>query len=159
MLPVNKEEFWKERLSVAKKQNKLHYSVYLARQELWDNILKEHLEIFNKEIKKDDKVLDAGCGYGRMAKYFDDYVGVDLSPDLLVEAEMANPTKKFLLGDLAKLPFEDKHFDIAFCVSIKQMVVGNLGSEVWESIEKELKRVSKKLLILEYENPSNYEVI
>ena len=148
--PVSDPAFWKERLEQAKRGQHLHYSVYLAGPTLWDNIYKIHLQIIEKEIPKGSKVLDIGCGYGRMAPLFDKYTGIDISPDFIALAQEIHPDKKFLVADLNKLPFKDKEFEVGFMVSVRGMIIGNLGEEAWEPMEKECKRVCKKVLVLEY---------
>jgi SAM-dependent methyltransferase len=148
--PVSDPAFWKERLELAKKQNHLHYSVYLANESLWNKIYNIHVEIIKKEIPEDARVLDIGCGYGRMSPLFKKYTGVDISPDLLAEAKKLYPYNRFILADLNDLPFRNKEFDIGFMVSVRGMIIGNLGQEVWDKMEKECIRVCKKLLILEY---------
>lgn len=167
MKPVNKEEFWKERLEQAKKNGDVRYSVFIAHQTQWDSINAKHLEIIKAEIKDTDNVLDAGCGYGRLSEYIKNYTGVDLSPDLIDEAKRLYPDKKFMVAKLESLPFKDKEFDVAVCVSIKAMIVANLGYGAWMEMLKELKRVAKKVLILEYgvadanceDNAEVYEIL
>jgi SAM-dependent methyltransferase len=151
MKEVNKESFWKDRLKDAERKGRLHYSVFISNDKTWKDICDEHKKILDKEIQATDKVLDAGCGYGRANEYVKgEYVGVDLSPDLIEKAKQLYPDKKFLVGKLESLPFKDKEFDIGFCISVKAMIVANLGGESWDLMEKELKRVCKKVLILEY---------
>lgn len=147
---IDRVSFWRKRLEDAKDSGRLHYSVYLANDTLWQRICTAHLSIFKKEIKPGDKVLDAGCGYGRLAPLFEKYTGVDFAPAFIEEAERLFPEKRFMQADLRKLPFKDKEFDWGLLVSIKHMIVGNLGFEEWAKMETELKRVCKKLLILEY---------
>lgn len=154
--PVDKEEFWKERIERAKKGRE-HYSVYITDEQDWKRLNKDHEKTFRREIDPTDKVLDAGCGYGRSSVYFDSYVGVDFSPEFIEIAQEKYPDKEFWVADLKDLPFKDDEFDVSFCVSIKHMIVDNLGEEAWEKMEKELKRVSKKLLILEYTDSHEYE--
>jgi len=157
--PVNNLDFWKGRLQDAEK-GYLHYSVYVANPALWAFIEKKHRETLNKYIAWDDKVLDAGCGYGRGSEFIPgEYTGVDFSPDFILKAKQLYPGKSFIKADLAKLPFEDHLFDWAVCISIKAMIKNNLGQEVWMPMEQELKRVAKKVLILEYEDPITYEVL
>lgn len=160
-LPVSDPAFWKERLQLAKKNGQQHYSVYLCNPTKWQAIYEAHKMILRKEITTTGKVLDAGCGFGRMAALFDPnkYTGVDISPDLLVIAKRENPKKYFALEDLKSLPYKDLEFDFAFCISIKQMIEGNLGKPEWQKIEKELKRVAQKVIILEYEEPELYTVL
>lgn len=154
--PVNKLEFWKERIDHAQKE---HYMVYVTGEQDWKRINKAHEEIFAKEVKDTDRVFDAGCGYGRWANRFTNYVGIDFSPDFIEKAKKNFPSKDFRVMDMKKLDFKDKEFDVAFCVSIKKMIVDNLGENEWNLMQKELQRVSKKLLLLEYETPEPYESI
>lgn len=152
MQDVNKIEFWKDRIEGAKKNNKIHYSVFLANDTIWKKLNDDHKKILEKEIKKGDNVLDAGCGYGRNSEMIksDKYVGVDFSPDFIEMAKELYPKREFMVADIKDLPFKDKEFDVSICVSVKGMIIGNLGNEEWDKMQKELKRVSKRLLILEY---------
>lgn len=161
MLPVDTKEFWKVRMEEARKNGRIHFSVYVSRESLWKEILEAHTKILKRETDVTSRVLDAGCGYGRMAGLFmpSRYVGVDLSPDLLAEARKSFPSHTFMEENLARLPFRDGQFDVAFCISIRQMIIGNLGAEAWEPIERELKRVANKVLLLEYEEPDTYSIL
>lgn len=156
---VNKEEYWKYRLEEAEKMNSLYYSVYLTRRDDWKNIEKAHREIIEKEIPLDARVLDAGCGFGRGYEMLKPrkYLGVDFSPDFIEKAKSLYEGD-FMVGDLTSLPFK-KEFDWAVCISIKQMIIGKSSQEHWDRMEKELKRVAKKILILEYTDPEKYEVL
>lgn len=167
--PVNQLFFWKDRLEDAKKRNIIHYSVFLANQPLWDSINTKHQKIIDQEVKPTDRVLDAGCGYGRTSEMIKskDYVGVDFSPDFIEEAKTRYPDREFMVGDLKSLPFKDKEFDVSIAISIKHMIQDNLGDPAWKEMEQELKRVSKKVLILEYglgdlgieNNANDYEIL
>jgi len=150
--PVDKIEFWKERLGYPE----IRYSVYLTNKDDWDLINKTHKEIL-KELR--GKVLDAGCGYGRASEWIEDYTGIDFSPDFIEKAKELYPDKDFRIADLKDLPFKDKEFDWAFCISVKKMIQANLGEDIWDIMEKELKRVAKKVLILEYSEPDKHEII
>ena len=154
-------EFWKDRLEKAKNRGRLHTSIYEAGDEVMDQINEAHFNVINELIKPEEKVLDAGCGYGRVADWFtpEQYIGVDFSKDFIAEAHKLHPEYKFILSDLKSLPFEDKEFDWSIMLSIKHMIVYYLGEDAWVDIEKEIKRVSKKVLILEYTNPSNYTIL
>lgn len=154
--PIDKEEFWKERIDNAARD---YYSVYVTSEVDWKHIFKNHKEIIEKHIPQGAKVLDAGCAFGRMSMLFDNYTGTDFSPDFIREANKKYAGKRFVQANLKALPFGDGEFDWAFCVSIKKMVIDNLGEEEWAQMEKELRRVAKKVLILEYEVPQEYEII
>lgn len=150
--PVDKIDFWKERIDQAKNNNEMHYSVFIANKNVWKDLNTKHQAIFGKEIKQSDSVIDLGCGYGRSSEMIEckRYVGVDFSPDFIAEAQKRYSNKEFVLSSLNMLPFRDKEFDVGFMVSVKAMIVNNLGEEVWKPMQKECKRVCKKLLILEY---------
>lgn len=150
--PVNKLDFWKNRIKEAKDNNELHYSVFVAGKKIWDDLNNKHKKVFEKEIKPTDSVVDLGCGYGRSNEMIDcaRYVGVDFSPDFIAEAQRLYPDKEFVISSLDKLPFKDNEFDVGFMISVKAMIINNLGEEVWKPMEEECKRVCKKLLVLEY---------
>lgn len=156
--PVDKVGFWKERIDTAAKD---YFTVYVTSEGNWHEINKVHVKLLEKYIKPTDKVLDAGCAYARMARFFlpENYVGVDFSPDFIKLAKKNNPGNTFVQADLKKLPFKGGEFDWAFCISIKKMVEDNLGKEEWNRMERELTRVAKKLLVLEYESPEPHEII
>lgn len=147
--PVDKIEFWKNRIDTAVSE---HYAVYVANEPLWNRINQVHERIIKELIKDSDKVLDAGCAYGRSSIFFnkEQYTGIDFSPDFIEIAKKKYPENKFLVGNLKKLPFKAKEFDWAFCISMKRMIIDNCGDEEWDKMAKELKRVAKKVLILEY---------
>lgn len=157
--PVNKIDFWKERIARAVKDGREHYSVYLTHESAWQEIERVHASILSKEVvSPHNKVLDAGCGYGRMSRYFPEhtYTGVDFSPDFIAAAKVRHPEHEFVQAQLEDLPFEDKTFDVSFVISIKQMIIDNCGERSWRAMEKELLRVSHKLVILEYTDPDKY---
>lgn len=157
---VDKIEFWKDRIDrVAKDNVPVNYSVYIAHGALWNQIAKVHEKIV-REHCVGMKVLDAGCGYGRVSEWVENYTGVDFSPDFVDMARKQYPTKDFIVADLADMPFfDDKDFDVVVVISIKQMIVGNLGEAAWDAMEKELRRVGKKILLLEYTTPEVYDIL
>lgn len=159
-LPVSDPSFWKDRIEMAKKNGRDHYAVYLSHDKDWKYIADMHKIILERECK-DLNVLDAGCAYGRAAEWFppDLYTGVDISPDLIKLAQQKYPDHRFSVADIRHLPFPTRSFDVAFAISIKQMIEGNLGVEIWEEMENELRRVAKKLVLLEYTEPNKYQVI
>lgn len=155
MKPVQTQEFWEERINDAKKIGKLHYSVYNAHEGTWKKIEDTHRAIMNSLVS--GRVLDAGCGYGRLSEEFEHYVGVDISEAFISLARDIYPNKRFVVASLDNLPFSNDEFNWAICVSIKGMIKANGGN--WEDMEKELKRVAEKVLILEYSSPGEYEII
>jgi ubiquinone/menaquinone biosynthesis C-methylase UbiE len=62
------------------------------------------------------RLLDAGCGAGRMITFVDaiasfDIEGVDVSSRMVEQARRAHPTRTFSIADLKDLPYKDAHFD------------------------------------------------
>ncbi len=143
MLPVDTEKYWNDRLA----ENTLTMSVYAISDAGLLEMEKKHMEVLSPY--KDKKVLDAGCAFGRMSKYFTDYTGVDFASGFINKAKELYPGKKFIQANLKSLPFADKEFDLAFCVMVRGNVINHLGQEQWDLMEKELNRVAKEVITLE----------
>jgi ubiquinone/menaquinone biosynthesis C-methylase UbiE len=79
-----------------------------------------------------------------------DYLGVDLCPDTIKLAQSRYPTKQFVVSDLRHLEFVTKTYDWAVLISIKYTIAANVGWNTWLEVEKQLKRVAKNLLFLEW---------
>jgi ubiquinone/menaquinone biosynthesis C-methylase UbiE len=81
------------------------------------------IEYFKKYLRKNDKVLDLGCGNGRLIGFIKDYqidyCGLDNSEKLLIQAIKNKPEYQasFILGEMYNLPFVDSQFDIVFCLA------------------------------------------
>ena len=78
-------------------------------------------ELFKNYLQPGDKVLDAGCGSGRLYEYLKsqdiDYTGLDNGRELIKIAKQQYPDGNFLPGDIARLPFPDNHFQAIFCIA------------------------------------------
>lgn len=140
---VGHEDYWNNRL----KTESLSFSVYAANENFLDELEIKHLEVLKPYLNK--KVLDAGCGYGRMSKYFSDYTGVDFATGFIEKAKELFPEKKFIKSNLKDLPFKDKEFVLAFCIMVKGNVTNNLGQDEWQKMETELNRVALEVICLE----------
>ncbi|BDZ48480.1 methyltransferase [Frondihabitans sucicola] len=75
------------------------------------------IDHFVSRLRADARILDAGCGAGRMLAYLTRrsaslaLEGVDLSPAMVAEARAAHPTFPIDEGDVADLPHETGAFD------------------------------------------------
>jgi ubiquinone/menaquinone biosynthesis C-methylase UbiE len=62
----------------------------------------------------DARVLDAGCGAGRMSRYLAErgcsVEGIDLSPGMVAVARRTQPGLAFTVGSLTELPYQDDLF-------------------------------------------------
>ncbi|MFE3442958.1 class I SAM-dependent methyltransferase [Nocardia sp. NPDC059180] len=74
-------------------------------------------------VGRGSRVLDAGCGPGRIGGYLHDtghvVVGVDVDPVLIAAAEQDHPGPTWLVGDLAELDLPargvEADFDVIVC--------------------------------------------
>ncbi len=115
----------------------------------FEKVDEAYKRITNFHIRPEDKVLDAGCGVGRFSDWFQDYVGFDFVPEFVESAKELHPDKTFLVADFNKtLPFKDKEFDWVISVSSYQYCETN-----------ELRRVAKHVLVMNYSNPEEYEIL
>lgn len=88
-----------------------------TRKEMWGGF-----KTLAKYSKKGDKVLDLGCGNGRLYQILEekqvDYTGTDQSTELLKIAQQKNPQLKFIEAEMTSLPFADNEFDIIYCIAV-----------------------------------------
>jgi SAM-dependent methyltransferase len=65
------------------------------------------------------RILDAGCGPGRVGGYLasvgHDVTGVDLDPLLIAAARADHPGVRWLVGDLSELDLPGDGFDVIVC--------------------------------------------
>lgn len=100
------QEYWNKR--VINEKHNLKDLIFNDdyRNQYWNNVDK-FLEVY-----KDYSVADIGCGYGRFAKHFKEYLGVDFSDEMLKLAQEQNPDKNFIKGRVLE-PLPQK-YDIIF---------------------------------------------
>lgn len=127
------------------------WSEFWTEKESWLWILrftptyKKIVKMFKSiNLPKDAKILDAGCGTGKLASFWlnegYDILGVDIS-----DAALAITNKKgvkTIKADILKgLPFEDKSFDLVYSDGLLEHFVDP------EPILAELFRVSKQYVL------------
>jgi ubiquinone/menaquinone biosynthesis C-methylase UbiE len=78
-------------------------------------------EDLKKYIIQGEKVLDLGCGNGRLYEFFSgrniDYTGVDFSENLIRIAK-EKYGDKFVEGDILNLPFSEQKFDSVWSIAV-----------------------------------------
>nr|WP_046284184.1 methyltransferase domain-containing protein [Mycobacterium sp. UM_NZ2] len=87
------------------------------------------------------RILDAGCGPGRvagvLAKCGHDVVGVDVDPELIEAAEKDYPGPRYLVGDLAELDLPARGISEPFDLIVS---AGNVMAFVAPSTREEILR-------------------
>lgn len=87
------------------------------------------------------RVLDAGCGAGRLAGYLaacrHDVVGVDVDPALIAAAERDHPGPRWVVGDLAELDLPAHGIAADFAVVV---CAGNVAAFLAPSTRVEVLR-------------------
>ena len=78
-------------------------------------------EYFKGYLKKNQDVLDLGCGNGRLLELLKDYqpnyLGIDNSKSLITKAKQKWPDNKFQVGDAMDLSSIKQKFDLVFLIS------------------------------------------
>jgi len=83
---------------------------------------------FEPYVKPGNKILDAGCGNGRLYNFLKNknitYQGLDSSKELIKIASSTYPQGSFQMGDINALPFDNNSFDLIFCVATLHHIPG-----------------------------------
>jgi SAM-dependent methyltransferase len=92
------------------RENPDHSAAYIQR---WKDLAAQGMDLLGEArmidamVGRGSRVLDAGCGQGRigghLASVGHDVVGVDVDPVLIAEAQTQHPHARWLVGDLAEL--------------------------------------------------------
>ncbi len=76
---------------------------------------------FIEYVNNNAKVLDLGCGNGRVNTLLKpkdvDYLGLDSSSGLIEKAQINHPEAHFVIGDMVDLKLPDNNFDVIFSIA------------------------------------------
>ncbi|MBU3918623.1 class I SAM-dependent methyltransferase [Patescibacteria group bacterium] len=119
---------------------------YNSIAEVFDNRrswIPSDFKLFSQYIKQEDKILDIGCGNGRLKEILlenTDYCGIDFSEGMIERAKKRYPEAKIFHTKPFEFPFNDNSFDKVFCLS----VLHHIPSKSFRiKFLKEIKRVLK----------------
>lgn len=99
--------------------------------------------LYNYALPK-EKVLDLGCGNGRLLQIFKeidiDYTGVDSSEKLIEIAKKTYPNTKFEVADALRLPFSSNYFDKIYSIAVLHHIPSaELRLQFLEGVKRVLK--------------------
>ena len=148
-------EFWRRRLEEAP-ENDAHHAIFKCPRPTWDKIAERHQHILKEVIMPNEKILDVGCGWGRLLDLMPDewvesynrqYYGVDVSPDFVAMGQGiygSDPTFNpengdrihFYVGDVRDVlqgwyP-PNPTFDTAIMISVRPMISRKIDRD-WET--------------------------
>jgi ubiquinone/menaquinone biosynthesis C-methylase UbiE len=111
-----------------------------TRNHLWKD-----LEFIGSYCQKGDKVLDFGCGNGRLLDFLEkkgiNYTGVDISEKLLTETQIhfQGPGIEFQkISGLDSLPLESDSFNVVYAIAVFHHLPSR---EIRQKMAKELYRI------------------
>ena len=105
--------------------NKISDNFNITRKYSWEEF-NEFKKYFSKIKNKKIKILDIGCGNGRLINFLDElnlnyeYFGIDNSVEQIKNAKKNFINKKninFLEADILNIPFNNNEFDFIFCIA------------------------------------------
>lgn len=106
--------------SVRNTYNKVALPFVASRARNWDEFA-----IILSHIQKSNKILDAGCAHGRLVPALlahgiekENYIGIDISENLIAKAHETFSDMRFDIGDVCKLPYDDNAFDIVISSAV-----------------------------------------
>ena len=135
------------------RENPGHSAWYIERflnMEAAGDDLSGEARFIDAMANRGSRILDAGCGPGRVAAILSGLghrvVGVDVDPELIAAAEQRHPEPTFLVGDLAELDLPSRGirepFDLILsvgnvmpflAVSTRQAVLAGMRSHLAET--------------------------
>jgi ubiquinone/menaquinone biosynthesis C-methylase UbiE len=114
-----------------------------------------HRRALVRELPKSGKLLDFGCGTGRMARPVSrrglDYTGADTSSSMIEAAQDANEgsAAKFVHLGEGPMPFAPAEFDVVMTVMVYQYIVGGPDNASFVSELRRVIRSPGRLIMIE----------
>jgi SAM-dependent methyltransferase len=158
---VTDPRFWRDRLSTC--GGDLQRAMFTGSSDEFAAAHADQMrQLHRAGIRPHDSVLDVGCGYGRLltlmpADWAGDYVGIDVSPDLIAVARILYPEqtragsrhRAFRVERADAMPAAwSQTFDVAIAVWLHTMLTDNGKLDVWQQIELEMRRVARRVVVV-----------
>jgi len=121
-------------------------------------------DIFMPAIKSGQRILDLGCGNGRLRKFLPtelirpgDYFGFDISEKLLQIARKANPKDAFFRGNFGNsLPFGAQNFDWVISIAAFHHLLDKPSQKKFLNESKRVLKPGGKIFITTWVLPKKY---
>ncbi len=124
----------------------------MNQNEYWNSVAEEKnfttvidIDLFLKYVSKDSKILDVGCGYGRILNElagagYTDLIGIDSAENMISRGKRENPNLNLIANPNDKIPFGDNCFDAIILFGVLTCVPENKSQrELLNDIERVLK--------------------
>ena len=124
----------------------------LTQEEYWDSVAAKkefttpfQIELFKKNVPKEARILDVGCGYGRTLhelylSEFTNLSGIDISKKMIDKGTKLYPKIILKKYDSFKFPFENNSFDAVALLAVLTCIISNNEQE---KLIDEIQRVLK----------------
>lgn len=93
----------------------------MENRHFWYMAMEEHtLQMIKNRVKREIKILDAGCGSGGFAEKLGrlgPVFAIDINPEAIRHARKKN-ISKVIKASVTKLPFRDESFDAVVCLDV-----------------------------------------
>lgn len=139
----NIEEYWDNRYN---KQGFLTVGNYQNLKEQ-DQEYKEKQDFIFTHCPTNLRTLDYGCGVGRYSRFFDYYIGIDITKKAIELAKQYNPDAQFYNTD--KINFE---FELFFTATVLQHCSDKIVNDIFNKISDR-----KNITLCLYENSTKGE--
>jgi len=134
-------------------------NLYLSKNPLIKNIHIKRVKNAISFIPKNAKVIcDIGCGEGHLLSLINvpgrKLYGIDILPNVVLEARKKVPNATILIGDAEHLQFKDNLFDATVCLDVLE------HASNWRAIVNEILRLTKPggSMILGWPNDENWNL-
>ena len=113
----------------------------LTQKEYWDKVADEkefttpfQMELFKKNVSKEARILDVGCGYGRTLNElylskFTNLSGIDISKKMINRGIKLYPQLTLKKHESGSLPFENNSFDAVILLAVLTCIINNIEQE------------------------------